>query len=155
MMSEFYGQNFRTEMLVKVRSMFTCILIHVGFRISLLALLIPPVRWLVKKFIYAPGQGPTAEEGENDRVEYRGVAVADQPTSKPCRAFGTLSYENGPYPLSGLLLAEAAMVLLKSERIGRDNFGGFLTPAVLGQEFVDRLNGVGVSIEARILKVDS
>lgn len=57
MMPELYGHDFRTEVLVKVRSMFIGILIHVGFRLSLMALLIPPVRWLVKKLHICPWAG--------------------------------------------------------------------------------------------------
>ncbi|KAL2828389.1 hypothetical protein BDW59DRAFT_170909 [Aspergillus cavernicola] len=116
MMPEFYGPDFCTEILVKVRSMFVGILIYVGFRISLLALLLPPVRWLVKKFIYAPGQGPSAEGGENDRLAYCHTSTA-RTHYRDC--------EGHPWWLCD--------------------------SAVLGQEFVDRLGKVGVSIETKIL----
>ncbi|KAI1083241.1 Saccharopine dehydrogenase-domain-containing protein [Whalleya microplaca] len=150
MMPKLYGRDYQAQIHVNVRNPIVGILIHIGFRLGMLALLLPPVRWLARNFIYAPGQGPTKQDGKDDRVEYRGIAIADQQSAKPSRALGILSYENGPYPLSGLLLAEAAMVILSNDAIAKE-FAGFSTPAVLGQDYVDRLDVVGVSIQTRII----
>ena len=55
------------------------------------------------------------------------------------------------YYMTGMLMAEAAMVLLRPES-GKENWaqklrGGILTPATLGDPFVERLHKAGLKIE--------
>jgi short subunit dehydrogenase-like uncharacterized protein len=85
-------------------------------------------------------------------IEYRAVARADQDTEKPQRAIGTLSYRGNLYRFAGLLLSEGAMVVLKHEdEVRKVSGGGFVTPATLGQNFVDRLERVGCHIKTKPL----
>lgn len=116
-------------------------------------LLIPFVRTLVKRFIYAPGTGPRKEDGINDRVEYRAIATADQNIARPKRVFGKLVYDGDMYTFTGLLLAEAARVILTNEeKIKKVSRGGIVTSATLGQEFVDGLEKVGCMIETKVFE---
>ncbi|KAK9598928.1 hypothetical protein V6Z93_003248 [Aspergillus fumigatus] len=140
LMPEFYGPLFYFRQFVKVRNALVGIIFHYAFIIGLCLLTLPPVRALVRQFVYAAGQGPRKEDSVNDRVEYRAVATADQKTAAPQRVFGKFKYEGSMYALTGLLLAEAAMVILEeTERVKKVSRCGIVTPATLGQPFVDRL----------------
>jgi short subunit dehydrogenase-like uncharacterized protein len=68
------------------------------------------------------------------------------------RAMAKMRYEGGMYYFTGLLLAEAAMVLLENDddlvnKLG----GGLLTPACLGDSFIERLQKANVKIEGHML----
>lgn len=153
LMREFYGPRFYFQQFLRARNVFVGAFIHIALAIGLAFLVLPPVRWLVKKFVYAPGEGPKREDSVNDVVEFRAVATADQDTARPRRALGKLRFHGGLYPLTGLLLAEAAMVILKNEeKVKKVSRCGIVTPATLGQEFVDRLDKVGCHIETKLLE---
>lgn len=150
-MPEFYGPRFYFRQLLRVRNALVGVMFHLGFMMGLSLLLIPYVRTLVRKFIYAPGTGPRKEDGINDRVEYRAIATADQNVSRPKRVFGKLMYDGNMYAFTGLLLAEAARVILANEeKIKKVSRAGIVTPATLGQEFVDSLEKVGCMIETKV-----
>ncbi|KAJ5102211.1 hypothetical protein NUU61_004433 [Penicillium alfredii] len=151
LMPELYGQRFVFHQFLSVRNAFIGVAIHVGFLLGMSLLMIPPVRWLLRKFVYSPGNGPSREDSLNDRLEYHAVATADQSSTAPQRMFGKLSYEGGMYLFTGLLLAEAAMVILKEEeKVRKVSRGGIVTSATLGQDFVDRLEKVGCHIETKV-----
>ncbi|GAQ06088.1 hypothetical protein ALT_3409 [Aspergillus lentulus] len=151
LMPEFYGPRFYFRQFVKVRNALVGVLFHYAFIIGLCLLILPPVRALVRKVVYAAGQGPRKEDSVNDRVEYRAVATADQKTAAPQRVFGKFKYEGSMYALTGLLLAEAAMVILEeTERVKKVSRCGIVTPATLGQPFVDRLEKVGCHVETQV-----
>ncbi|PKX99575.1 uncharacterized protein P174DRAFT_438026 [Aspergillus novofumigatus IBT 16806] len=151
LMPEFYGPRFYFRQFVKVRNTLVGVLFHYAFIIGLCLLILPPVRALVRKVVYAAGQGPSKEDSVNDRVEYRAVATADQKTAAPQRVFGKFKYEGSMYALTGLLLAEAAMIILEeTERVKKVSRCGIVTPATLGQSFVDRLEKVGCHLETQV-----
>ena len=58
---EFYGPNFRLDAYMRARNALTAFGFHVLLISGFLALALPPVRWLLKKFVYEPGSGPTKE----------------------------------------------------------------------------------------------
>ncbi|KAJ5405026.1 hypothetical protein N7465_006310 [Penicillium sp. CMV-2018d] len=151
LMPELYGQNFFFRQFLSVRNALIGVAIHVGFLVVVSLLALPPVRWLVKKFVFAPGTGPRREDSANDLLEYHAIATAD--SASPQRVFGKLIYHGGMYPFTGLLLAEAAMVILnEEEKIKKVSRGGIVTPATLGQDYVDRLEKVGCKIETKVFQ---
>ena len=153
LMPEFYGQRFVFRQFLYVRNAFIGLAVHVGFMLGLALLAIPPVRWLVRKFVYAPGNGPRKEDSLNDRLEYHAVATADQNTPAPPRVFGKLIFPGSMYHITGVLMAEAAMVILKEEeKVKKVSRGGIVTSATLGQDFVDRLDNVGCRIETKVFQ---
>lgn len=153
LMPEFYGPRFHFNQFLRVRNALVGALFHVAFMFSLGLLLIPFVRTLLRKVMYAPGSGPRREDGVNDRVEFRAVATADQDVPQPKRAFGKLMYAGNIYAFTGLLLAEAAVVILQyEEKVKRVSRCGIVTPATLGQEFVDRLENVGCVIQTEVFE---
>jgi short subunit dehydrogenase-like uncharacterized protein len=149
----FYGFNFSYEEYMAVNSPLVGMIIH--FAISLLTILLafPPTRAFLKMFTtYAPGAGPTMESSKNDAFELRAIAVAEQLAKQPRKALATFRYEGGIYHLTALLVAEAAMVLIeKVEAVNGRHGAGFLTPACLGDEYVERLEKTGVKLDVKQL----
>lgn len=77
------------------------------------------------------------------------MGIAD--SSKQERAIAELKFKGSMYYFTGLALAEAAMVILRggeteAKRLG----GGILTPATLGDEYVDRLKKANTEIYVRL-----
>lgn len=152
-----YGSRFRFWEFSKARNAFTGILNHFAMTLGVLAIMFAPVRMLMRKFMFQPGQGPERNEAsKHDGIEYRGIATADDVATDgkaAKRAFGKLAFEGDLYWLTGLVLAEAAMVILKNEdELVEKSGGGLLTPSTLGQEYVDRLTQAGVLIETKMME---
>ena len=146
---KFYGPNFQYKEYMSVRSTLIGALAHFAVLGAGILLTFPPVRWALKKVVYAPGHGPDREATKSERVEHRCVATAVDGEGKKKEALARFRYEDGIYYMTGMLLAEAAMVILQDE--GKLE-GGLLTPACLGQAFVERLKGAGVLIESKMLE---
>ncbi|KAI9678926.1 MAG: hypothetical protein M1829_001911 [Trizodia sp. TS-e1964] len=164
----FYGKKFHFEEYMQVRSLLVGVATKVLIGVAMLAVaVLPPLRWFLKKLIPAAGTGAekeyvhsaslstppinTARKTKEERLEYHGIAIADLPSAKPQRGFVKVSYDGGLYYLTGVFLAEAAITILRDETLAKRRGGGLLTPAFLGQPFVDRLAGVGFSIETKLL----
>ena len=108
-------------------------------------------RSIAKRFVPAPGEGPDLATQKNGRIEMQAVAVADEETAKPRRAFGKLTFSGGSYAITGAWLAQGAATIAYNPDLVRSIGGGFVTPAVLGQTFIDRAESGGVYIETRML----
>jgi len=52
---------------------------------------------VVRRFVLKPGEGPTKEAQKKERIEYRGVAVADLEGVRVKRAFCKAKYDGGMY----------------------------------------------------------
>ena len=48
-------------------------------------------------------------------------------------------------------MAQAAITLLKDDVVAKKFGGGILTPATLGQPFIDRLHDAGFSFETKMI----
>lgn len=53
--------------------------------------------------------------------------------------------------VSGLLVSQAALTLLKDDVTAKKLGGGFMTPATLGQPLIDRLADLGFRIEVKMV----
>lgn len=58
---KYYGPNFRLSAYMRARNALYGFGIHLALTFGFLTLILPPVRWLLKKFVYQPGEGPTKE----------------------------------------------------------------------------------------------
>jgi short subunit dehydrogenase-like uncharacterized protein len=54
--------------------------------------------------------------------------------------------------VTGILLTQAAITLLKDDVVAHKLGGGILTPATLGQPYIDRLNNAGFKFETTMLE---
>lgn len=147
----FYGPNFSYREYAAVRNMFIGVIVHVAMAFGALLLALPPFRWLIRKFLYAPGQGAAREAANNDSIEFRAIAVADEAGPNPRRAMGKLRWDGGNYYFTGVCLAEAAMVILNEDKLVTQLDGGILTPAMIGQPFIDRLKSAGMVFEIQMM----
>ena len=147
----YYGPNFHYSEHIRVRNTLVGIGIHFAFALAALALLSPAARWLAKKFVYQPGEGASKESTQSEALEYRAIAIADQDCQNPSRAVAKFKYDGGMYYLTGIFLAEAAMVILRGGDIVKRVGGGVLTPSMLGQPFIERLQKAGVVYEVAML----
>ena len=148
-----YGFNFSYEEFMAVNSPVVGMFIHFALSLMTFLLAIGPFRALFKMLApYSPGTGPTKEASKNDAFELRGIAVAEQLSKVPRKAMASLRFEGGMYELTALFLAEAAMTLLdgKANEEVKKQFGaGFLTPACLGDTFVEKVKEAGVKIDVK------
>ena len=146
-----YGSNFSYGEFMRVRSRFMGVMLHFAFAFGALALAFPPIRWLAKRLVTVPGSGPSKEAAAKEYLEYRAVAVADRPESNPPQAIARFRFDGGMYYLTAILLVEAAMVILGDPTLSDRLGGGVLTPATLGQPFIDRMRNRGIVLETDIL----
>lgn len=163
----FYGPNFTYQEFMKTRNILTGIISHYGLVIGATLLLLPPVRALMRKFIFEPGEGPDKDEAKKDRIEFRAVAKPDVDSGTKKQAFGKLSYTGSMYyrkqfllnsmyrfwfltdnVVTAVLLAQGASTILQDDTVKLT--GGVYTPACLGQGYVDRLEDAGVHFETEI-----
>ncbi|KAI4133234.1 MAG: hypothetical protein LQ338_000292 [Usnochroma carphineum] len=149
-----YGPNFQYREYMRAKNSFAGVIMHFALRLGVLALAIPPLRWLIQyaaHTYFAPGQGASREDADQESFELRAIAETDEDLSLPKKAMAKFRYDGSLYYLTGILLAEAAMVLLKDDELTKKLGGGLLTPAVLGQPFIDRLRNAGIILESRIM----
>lgn len=102
---------------MKSRNYLTGIAIHFAILFGSVALAIGPLRHLLKKFVYQPGDGPTKEEVRNDRIEYRGIGIPDVQTAKPPRAFCKASFEGSLYACKCSYVASNAKLISKQSLV--------------------------------------
>ncbi|KAF2085216.1 hypothetical protein K490DRAFT_58831 [Saccharata proteae CBS 121410] len=145
---QLYGPRFRFSEWMVARNSFTGAMVHFGLALGMGMLLLPPARWALSRMVTQPGFGPEKElrDTKGDFVKYKAIGIADSP--KQQRASTTFEYTGSMYSLTGLTMAEAAMVILRgSDYPAKALGGGILTPATLGDEYVDRLRKTGVTMD--------
>ncbi|KAI0413327.1 hypothetical protein F5X98DRAFT_352373 [Xylaria grammica] len=106
------------------------------------------VRYLAGRALKSGTSGPT-EKGPPVVMEDVAIADVENSTSLEPRGHATLRYPNGPYDLTGLILAQGAASILHSAQ-GREK-NGCLTTALIAADLIRRLKGAGVAIESDIL----
>jgi short subunit dehydrogenase-like uncharacterized protein len=144
-----YGPNFQYNEYQSVRNSFIGLFLHLAINFGMAALAISPVRWLIKKLVYQPGEGPTKEDTSKDHIEWRGIATADTPQQQ--RAWAKLRFEGSAYHITAILIMEAAITILRDHTEAHKIGGGIITPATLGQAYIDRLERAGIKMETRML----
>ena len=146
-----YGPNFQYNEYVKVSGVIASILGYLSMTLLFAMLSLGPVRSLAKYLLFSPGQGPDPDETKKSRIELQAVAVADQSMGNPARAFGTLSFAGGPYHITAVYLAHGAASLLYNKDLVKSLGGGFITPAILGHDLIDRAEKDGVKMETKMV----
>lgn len=146
-----YGPRFRFNEYMRAKSLVQGVIVKVALGLVGLFLALPPTRWILaplfKKFLIpAPGEGPTRESMKNDFMSYRGVGVAESGQKITAK----VDLAHGGYVATAITLAAAANVILRGRleeteagRLG----GGILTPATLGEQYVDTLNDFGMKVQ--------
>ncbi|KAH9823635.1 putative trans-acting enoyl reductase [Teratosphaeria destructans] len=147
-----YGPKFYLTAYQRTRNFLQGFVLHLAMTFGLLSITLPPMRWLLKKFVYQPGQGPTREQVKHDYAEWRAIAHADvADPADPKRAYARMRWEGSMYALTGVTSAEAALILARSKCTAHEIGGGVLTPATLGAPYLERLRQAGLKTEVRTL----
>jgi short subunit dehydrogenase-like uncharacterized protein len=148
----FYGPKFRFSPYMHVRNSFTGILVHFALAVGMIALILSPIRSLLKSFVFQPGEGPSKESSRRDRIEYRAIATVDSADpNDPKRITGRMAWDGSLYYLTGVFLAEAAITILRDETPAVGMGGGSLTPASLGAPFLERLQKAGLRTDVKVM----
>ncbi|KAI9067472.1 hypothetical protein FKP32DRAFT_1588577 [Trametes sanguinea] len=114
-----------------------------------------PIRWLFKKLVFKPGEGPTEQELEKGfMVATNYTATASEPATWAKSVFR--GQGDPGYLLSSIMIAECALgLLLDDDKLPvTARPGGILTPATaLGDVIVRRLKATGrMSFESEIVQ---
>lgn len=144
-----YGPNFRYSEYDTATSIF-------GAAIKLLSstiigiLLSNPFfhRYVVRPMFPAPGSGPDVESQHKQTVGLQALAVGEDGKTK---ALSRFKYPGGTYRTTAVFLAQGAASLLYKRTLLGGHEGGILTPAILGQDFVDRMVNAGAEFETRLV----
>jgi short subunit dehydrogenase-like uncharacterized protein len=147
---EWYGSNFSFNEFMRVGSAFMGSLVHYIGTFLAVGLYFAPFRWLAKKLVFQPGQGPSKEDFAKHRLSYKCIATADSSSKK--RALSTFDYKGSGYYMTGILVAEAALTVLRGKENLAKRLGGMVTPACLEMEYIERLKNAGVKIDVSILE---
>jgi short subunit dehydrogenase-like uncharacterized protein len=139
-----YGSKFRFELLLRAKTAVLAFIQAWVFNILGAMLLIPPARWLLKKAVHEAGSGASREESEHFFMKYKAVATSESGK----RVIGKLDLLQSPYYFTGVLVATAALEILRGDGQSRAvREGGVVTSAMLEMGYSDRLEKVGVKVE--------
>ena len=96
--AEAYGPRFAYRELKTAPGVVGGILTHYAlvFGMSLL-LFVPPVRALIRKYVFQPGDGPSREAAHKEHIVLRGVATPDADAKANKVAMTKATYPASPY----------------------------------------------------------
>ena len=92
-----YGPKFSYREYMRPRGWLHGLAIHYGLSLLLLVMVTPPLRALVRRFVYLPGEGPDVEAAKRDEIEFRGIAEPDVEGPVAQRAFARCWYRGSMY----------------------------------------------------------
>eukprot|EP00301_Raphidiophrys_heterophryoidea_P000005 c10001_g1_i2.p1 GENE.c10001_g1_i2~~c10001_g1_i2.p1 ORF type:complete len:395 (+),score=97.94 c10001_g1_i2:38-1186(+) len=128
--------------------------------LSLICILIPPVRNLVRR-LKAPGSGPSKQERDNGFFEVKTVAHGEGKAEGRVTIARMKAKGDPGYAATSVILSEVGFALAddhrRREQQGQDNAlatgGGVLTPIVAcGETLVERLKKAGFLIDVSSLR---
>ncbi|EED22827.1 conserved hypothetical protein [Talaromyces stipitatus ATCC 10500] len=154
LMSNLYGPNFSYREYFRVRNVLLGAVFHFVLTIGVTLLVFAPFRWIAKRFVPAPGHGPSKEETVNDYSEHRVLVSSNQKdstTGKMKKVLGSIAYRGDLYGLTGITVSAAAKIVLEHEKEIKNISAGFVTPATLGQAYVDELERGGFNFDVKVL----
>ncbi|KAF2191493.1 hypothetical protein K469DRAFT_623203 [Zopfia rhizophila CBS 207.26] len=151
-----YGPHFRFTEYMRTKNVVAGSLVHLIMVLGGFLLAFPLSRWIltpfIKKFLIpAPGEGPTKEEMKKEFLHYRGMGIAD--TQKKEKVMGKLEVPYGGYVATAVTLTAAAEVVLRGDLAATEAGklgGGIVTPAMLGEQYLEKLREIGMNIEVGI-----
>ncbi|USP77468.1 hypothetical protein yc1106_04742 [Curvularia clavata] len=147
-----YGPRFRFNEYARAPSFFVGLAQKVVLGSIAALLAIPVTRWIMepifRRVAPSPGQGPSRESMKKDFMHYRGVGY----TQDGKKVLADLEVAHGGYVATAITLSAAAKVMLRG-RLGETEAGrlggGILTPATLGDEYVNTLDEFGMKIRVQ------
>jgi short subunit dehydrogenase-like uncharacterized protein len=145
-----YGRQFKYDEFLVMSNAVSAIAFGVVFALGAMALVfIPPVRWLFKKLVPQPGQGPSDEKMEKGHLTVTNITSSVPTDSTPRTFVKTIMRGKGDpgYLCSAVMISESALALLltpPSSLPALARTGGVLTPmSALGDMLIERLRRTG------------
>ena len=134
-----YGEEFRYDEAViagrGAKGRLAAIGMATGLGSLMAAGAIPPARWVLERFLPAPGEGPSAEAQRKGGFDLRFFGRTSDGGTLRTRVTGD---RDPGYGSTAKMLGQAAACLALD--VGDDVAGGFCTPAtIFGDRLVDRL----------------
>ncbi|KAH8685845.1 Saccharopine dehydrogenase-domain-containing protein [Tricladium varicosporioides] len=147
----FYGRDFFYNEYQRASNAFAGVVANLGVKILEASLSSSFLRTVMRKFAPAPGEGIDPEQEKKLNIEIFAVAIADEAGPCATRALAKLRYAGGPYHITAAFLAQGAATILYEDGLLERVGGGILTPAVLGQSYIERLRDSGMTINTVVL----
>ncbi|KAJ7133739.1 Saccharopine dehydrogenase-domain-containing protein [Mycena crocata] len=154
-----YGPAFKYDEFLVTGGAFRALVLTFGLAVSFGALMITPIRWLLKKVLPKSGDGPSESVRNSGFMKVTNVttAVASPANPVPIQVKTVMTGQGDPgYSFTSVIISEAALSLVLAApgalpAIGRR--GGVLTPATaLGDVLVERLAASGrVTFESKVV----
>lgn len=94
---DLYGPNFTYQEFMKTPNALAGMMLHYTLMTTAPLLLLSPIRTLVRKLTFEPGDGPDKEKSKKDIIEFRAVARPDTEGQTSKQAFGRLAYTGSMY----------------------------------------------------------
>jgi short subunit dehydrogenase-like uncharacterized protein len=131
-------------------SMFNGIKYLLGLMMFGIALVIPPIRYLLREFVLPkPGQGPSAESMEKGFLVVTGVGHSVNSNTPPVTSVMQFHVDPG-YKDTSRMVVEAALTLALDSDKMENKLGGVYTPAACqGEALLNRLCATGTTFEAK------
>jgi len=139
-----YGREFRYGESVVAPRRLAAQVISLGLKATVLGGLFGPTRWLMRRLMPKPGQGPTPAAREAGFFKILLAARSDG--ESPLEVRGRVGGDSDPgYGETSKMLAESALCLALDELPAR---AGILTPAsAMGTALIERLRATGMIFE--------
>ncbi|KAJ7496625.1 Saccharopine dehydrogenase-domain-containing protein [Mycena latifolia] len=154
-----YGPAFKYDEFLVTGGAVRSVLLTLGFAVGVGLFLISPIRWLLKKFLPKPGEGPSEWTQKNGfmKVTNLTTTVPSPTRPAPIQVKTVMNGTGDPgYSLTAVLIAESALSLVLAApgtlpALGRR--GGVLTPTTaMGDVLVERLAASGrVTFETKVV----
>lgn len=109
---ERYGSNFSYDEFVVMPSKLVSTMVTTAFVIGVgMLVLVRPFRWLVKKLMPQPGEGPSEEQMRNGFMQCTNLAVSD--SSPPVHVQSVVKGHGDPgYSLTAIMISESALSII-------------------------------------------
>lgn len=150
-----YGKNFRyAEYMMtgkSVKGFFSALAIVLGTPLFFILCFFPPTRWLLKRFLPNPGEGPSKHVRETGYFNANLVGMTEPQGSESSRkVFGFVKGIQDPgYAETSKMICESALCIALQSGELTAKVGGVYTPAsCMGMALVERLRNQGMTFDA-------
>jgi short subunit dehydrogenase-like uncharacterized protein len=162
---EAYGPNFSYREMLRAGNPVWGALANFNSAATSYLLQYSAVRGIVRKVLNKPGEGPDREVDRTFKTEFRAVSTPDPAREDGKQVWARATFSGGSYTrrwkvfpvlvlvltmrtVTAATLSQAVMTILDDElRLE----GGIYTPALLGENYLDRLQSAGFKVEVKVV----
>ncbi|KAF8840367.1 NAD(P)-binding protein [Paxillus ammoniavirescens] len=157
-----YGSQFKyEEFLVLPTQLHSLLVVIFLVTVGLAMKLFPPARWLARRVMPQPGEGPTDEQLEKGALNITNITTSTPNAQGRTTNVRTIFRGKGEpgYLLTSIIISECALSLvLNADALPAfSKRGGVLTPmTAFGDVLIERLKACGrISIESEVIVVEN